>query len=106
MQEFLSGGSLQQYLKTRKTLQKLGQGGTWTIDSERENRQTVARTGWSLSEIEAKVIFKQILFGVHFMHQRNVVHRDIKLENLLFDETGWRVKIVDLGFATCLASER
>lgn len=44
--------------------------------------------------------------GIYYCHQRNVTHRDIKLENILLDETRERVKIIDFGFSTCIPHER
>ena len=40
------------------------------------------------------------------MHQRNVTHRDIKLENILLDETRTRVKLIDFGFSACIPHEK
>lgn len=52
-----------------------------------------------LSEREARHIFKQIIAGIHYCHTNNVVHRDIKVENILLDSNG-RVKLADFGFST------
>lgn len=49
-----------------------------------------------LSELQAKYIFKQIIQGLQYLEKVNVVHRDIKLENILLDGFG-RVKIGDFG---------
>jgi serine/threonine-protein kinase HSL1 (negative regulator of Swe1 kinase) len=43
--------------------------------------------------------FQQILAGVSYLHQSQIVHRDLKLENILRD-TDETVKICDFGFAT------
>ena len=36
-----------------------------------------------LSELQAKYIFKQIIQGLQYLEKVNVVHRDIKLDNIL-----------------------
>ncbi|CAO2587691.1 MAP/microtubule affinity-regulating kinase 3 [Lemmus lemmus] len=54
-----------------------------------------------LEEEEAKPIFKQLASGVHYLHQRRIAHRDIKLENILLGEGG-KVKLCDFGLATQL----
>jgi len=49
-----------------------------------------------LSEDCARHIFKQCVKGVQECHRNLVVHRDIKLENMLLDEEG-TLKICDFG---------
>ncbi|HEX5619226.1 MAG TPA: PASTA domain-containing protein, partial [Solirubrobacteraceae bacterium] len=46
----------------------------------------------------------QILRAARFAHQRGVVHRDIKPQNVLIDEEG-RIKVADFGIARAGASD-
>ncbi|KOO25796.1 serine threonine kinase [Chrysochromulina tobinii] len=55
-------------------------------------------TAGILMEDQARVYFNQILEGVGFMHSMGVVHRDLKLENVLVDAHD-HCKICDLGLA-------
>lgn len=57
-------------------------------------------TSRKLHEEEARRLFRQIVQGVAYCHERAVTHRDIKLENILLDSNS-DVKIIDFGFATC-----
>mmetsp|Transcript_2162 Transcript_2162/g.4437 ORF Transcript_2162/g.4437 Transcript_2162/m.4437 type:complete len:349 (-) Transcript_2162:374-1420(-) len=52
----------------------------------------------SLTEDEARKYFKQIMSAVDFMHSQGVVHRDLKLENVLLDGKD-NCKVCDFGLA-------
>lgn len=49
---------------------------------------------------EIDPIFRQILSALHELHQHGIVHRDIKLENVLVTSDG-HVKLGDLGLMKC-----
>jgi len=48
----------------------------------------------------AKKFMYQLLLGCLFIHQRRILHRDLKPQNLLIDSTG-TLKIADFGLARC-----
>ncbi|XP_058269146.1 MAP/microtubule affinity-regulating kinase 4 isoform X1 [Hemibagrus wyckioides] len=51
-----------------------------------------------MKEKEARSKFRQIVSAVHYCHQKKIVHRDLKAENLLLDADS-NIKIADFGFS-------
>ena len=49
-------------------------------------------------------IFKQILTGLIYLHQNNVLHRDIKPDNILIDKNN-NIKITDFGISAMYGKE-
>jgi serine/threonine protein kinase len=49
-----------------------------------------------LDEETAKILFKQVIEGIGYIHSKKILHRDIKLDNILLDGKG-NVKIADFG---------
>lgn len=39
-----------------------------------------------LNELEAKVILKQLVRAVSYIHSKNIIHNDLKLENILIND--------------------
>ena len=59
-------------------------------------------------EIKHKIaskLFKEIFLGLKYIHSHNIIHRDIKIENLLFDSKENKIKIIDFSISTILLSK-
>ena len=52
-------------------------------------------------ESEVKFYAVQIALALGYLHKKGIIHRDLKLENILVDETGY-LKIIDFGLAKML----
>ena len=68
-----------------------------------------------LSETQIAVIFKQLLSGLAYLHSNNIVHRDLKLENILIQEIEksktngeelFNIKIIDFGTARIFSNKK
>lgn len=70
-------------------------GGTLAAELERTRRMDEAR---------ARDILIQLADALAFAHDRQVVHRDLKAENICFDASG-RVVLADFGVATLTTSD-
>ncbi|XP_064605467.1 NUAK family SNF1-like kinase 1 isoform X2 [Liolophura sinensis] len=68
--DYASGGELYDYIKSRRRL----------------------------NDMDARKIFRQIVSAVHYCHENGVVHRDLKLENIVMDGYG-SVRIADFGLS-------
>ncbi|CAD8087639.1 unnamed protein product [Paramecium sonneborni] len=49
-----------------------------------------------LSDQQIKIIFKQLMMAVQYLHTKSISHRDIKLENILYSQ---QIVLIDFGFA-------
>jgi serine/threonine protein kinase len=74
--EFLNGGSLEWHLENK-----------------------------NFTEKEVVFYSAQILCGILFLHSKQIIHRDIKLANILLDSNG-NAKLCDFGFATKISSRK
>lgn len=55
----------------------------------RENRR--------IDENECRKVFSQLIKAIEFCHKKNIIHRDIKLENVIVDQN-FNLKLIDFGF--------
>lgn len=57
-----------------------------------------------LSESQCKSVFKQIVIALGHCHSRSIIHRDIKLDNILLSENS-SVKLCDFGVSRIMRNE-
>ena len=54
---------------------------------------------YNIDEFDIKCWTLDIVNGLKYIHKLGIIHRDIKLENLLLDKTNNRIKICDFGWS-------
>ncbi|CAB4063293.1 unnamed protein product [Lepeophtheirus salmonis] len=65
--------------------------------------EKITSEGYTMSEAEVINYMRQICEGVKFMHERNIIHLDIKPENVMCQTSkSTNVKLIDFGLATKL----
>ncbi|CDW76825.1 serine threonine protein kinase [Stylonychia lemnae] len=65
----------------------------------------LAKENVSITERDIQTIMAQVLLGLDFIHKENIVHRDIKLENILLrtkEEGVYEIRIADFGLAKAI----
>jgi serine/threonine protein kinase len=62
----------------------------------------VSAHGGFLEELHTRVIMRQVVLAVQYMHSVGVTHRDLKPENILVmhTEVGQRIVVTDFGCAS------
>jgi len=63
-----------------------------------------ARNFTPMKEKEARPLFRQLVDAILYCHARKIAHRDIKLENIMYDKKKNRVKIIDFGLSERIES--
>ena len=71
------------------------------IDGQSLSEYRITKEGKRLPEEEVKKLALQILDGLGYAHEQNVIHRDIKPQNIMLSKDG-NIKIMDFGIAETL----
>ncbi|CAG2161698.1 unnamed protein product [Oppiella nova] len=65
--------------------------------------ERITDEGYKMSEAEAQHYVRQIIEGVRHMHEKNIIHLDLKPENIMCQKKNSNnIKIIDFGLATKL----
>lgn len=52
----------------------------------------------SISESEIQILFGQLVIAVEYLHKHNIIHRDLKCENIMVDNYN-NIRLIDFGFS-------
>ena len=97
--EYMKKGDLINFLKTKKEQNEQALAGEGA--SSNEAKKNSGNTITPLHDVELWNIFRQAGAGIKYLHYQNVIHGDIKPQNLLVGEDGV-VKIADFGISAMI----
>ncbi|WP_462411907.1 serine/threonine protein kinase [Neobacillus sp. Marseille-QA0830] len=59
--------------------------------------QLIFDDGWKISELDVFLIANELIDLIGFLHERNIIHRDIRIPNVLLSNS--QIRLIDLGLA-------
>lgn len=65
--------------------------------------QLIFHEGKKITETEAFKFADELLQYIEFLHRHNIIHRDIRIPNVIFD--GTRIRLIDLGLGRYIKSK-
>jgi serine/threonine protein kinase len=66
--------------------------------------QLIFSDGWTISEMGAFKIADELLNLIEYLHNKRIIHRDIRIPNVIYD--GAKVRLIDLGLGRYLQQEK
>lgn len=66
--------------------------------------QLIFSEGWTITELGAFKIAEELLTLIEYLHKRDIIHRDIRIPNVIFD--GSKVRLIDLGLGRYIGQEK
>ncbi|MEH7093330.1 serine/threonine protein kinase [Neobacillus vireti] len=66
--------------------------------------QLIFSEGWTITELGAFKIVEELLTLIEYLHSRDIIHRDIRIPNVIFD--GSKVRLIDLGLGRYIGQEK
>lgn len=67
--------------------------------------QIIEKFYTTYSENAVRYMLKETLEGLKYLHNRHIIHRDIKSDNILVDQQG-NIKLADFGYSAQLTQQR
>jgi serine/threonine protein kinase len=110
--EYANGGSLDAFIDARRGGSALNEDDSTASTRQRKERHRLRKLGavHLLRLDEILTLFEDITTGLGFLHARNILHLDLKAENVLLhweeDDLLPRAKLSDFGNATSDAFRR
>jgi serine/threonine protein kinase len=68
------------------------------------NLEDLINSKYSFKEGEINKIINNILKGIKFLHKNNIIHRDLKLQNIMYDSKK-NIKIIDFDMAQIIKND-
>ncbi|CAO3689351.1 unnamed protein product [Rhizopus stolonifer] len=59
-----------------------------------------------LSDRRTRLFSRQIVSALDYLHRNSIVHRDLKIENIMIDKSGRQIKIIDFGLSNLFCPEK